>query len=117
MFRVKNAFFSGGTIFFNHNIDPRISGGHVCWNYHLASRDFNSLMLKLCTDFADAHDESKFALCDTVLRSFPKSSYGGDDVDAQAWYVYADFRSGVTGLGELSRVCQIIIIMGNYFGF
>jgi hypothetical protein len=45
-------------------------------------------MLKLCTDFAEAHDETKFTLCDTirtVLRSFPKSSYGGDDVDAQAW--------------------------------
>ena len=64
------------------------AGGHICWNYHQAARDFNGLMLKLCTDFADAKDESKFTLCETirtVLRSFPKSSYGGDDLDAQAW--------------------------------
>lgn len=68
------------------------SGGHICWNYHQAAKDFNCLMLKLCSDFSDAKDESKFLLCDTirtVLRSFPKSSYGVDDLDAQAWLAKA----------------------------
>lgn len=35
-------------------------------------------MGKLCTDFANSQDETKFELCDTIriiLRSYPKSSF------------------------------------------
>ena len=28
--------------------------GHLCWSYHSAFDDFNSLMGKLCTDFANS---------------------------------------------------------------
>ena len=51
---------------------------HLCWSYHSANNDFNQLMAKLCTDFANSQDELKFELCDTirtVLRSYPKSNY------------------------------------------
>jgi len=57
--------------------------GHLCWSYHSAFEDFNSLMGKLCTDFANSQDETKFELCDTirtVLRSYPKSNFDGDDI-------------------------------------
>ena len=58
---------SGGT--------SEASGVGSCWSYHSGAEDFNSLMLKLCSDFESNQDESKFELCDTiraVLRSFPK---------------------------------------------
>ena len=57
---------------------------HVCWSYHSAFNDFNHLMGKLCTDFANSQDEHKFELCDTirtVLRSYPKSSFDEDECE------------------------------------
>ena len=41
-------------------------------------------MGKLCTDFANAQDETKFELCDTirtVLRSYPKSNFDEESCD------------------------------------
>ena len=58
--------------------------GHLCWSYHDAFKDFNSLMAKLCTDFANSQDEAKFEMCDTIrtiLRSYPKSNFGDEDTD------------------------------------
>ena len=54
------------------------SNGHLCWAYHSAFKDFNDLMGKLCTEFANSQDENKFEMCDqirTVLRSYPKASF------------------------------------------
>jgi len=62
------------------------SGVGSCWSYHSGAEDFNSLMLKLCSDFETNQDESKFELCDTiraVLRSFPKSNF--DDEIQYPW--------------------------------
>ena len=41
-------------------------------------------MGKLCTDFANSQDETKFELCDTIrtiLRSYPKSNFDEDDCE------------------------------------
>ena len=60
------------------------TSGHLCWSYHSAFKDFNRLMGKLCTDFANSHDDTKFELCDTIrtiLRSYPKSSFDDDDCE------------------------------------
>lgn len=63
------------------------TSGHVCWSYHSGSGDFNALMVKLCSDFSLASDETKFELCDTIrtiLRSFPKSNFDGEG-DEEGW--------------------------------
>merc|ERR1712018_413295 len=55
-----------------------LTNGHLCWAYHNAFKDFNDLMGKLCTEFANSQDENKFEMCDTirtVLRSYPKASF------------------------------------------
>ena len=60
------------------------TSGHICWTYHTAFNDFNQLMGKLCTDFANSQDETKFELCDTIrtiLRSYPKSNFDEDECE------------------------------------
>ena len=59
--------------------------GPACWDYHSGHEDFNAVMAKFCGDFASSSDVDKFALCDTirtVIRSFPKTCFSGDD---DAW--------------------------------
>ena len=49
------------------------TGGHPCWSYHTGPEDFNRIMLKYCTEFAESQEELKFELCNslrTIIRRF-----------------------------------------------
>lgn len=58
------------------------SQSQQCWNYHCGSDDFNNLMQKFCTEFAENQTEKKFELCHTlrvILKSFPKANFDEDE--------------------------------------
>ena len=60
------------------------SHGQKCWAYHCGADDFNNLMMKFCSEFAESMDESKFELCDTIriiLRSFPRSNFDEEEAN------------------------------------
>ena len=42
--------------------------GHLCWSYHSAFDDFNALMGKLCTDFANSQVIIKVNLFTFIIK-------------------------------------------------
>ena len=50
-----------------------VTGGQHCWSYHTGPEDFNRIMMKYCTEFAETQEELKFELCDslrTIIRRY-----------------------------------------------